>query len=240
MRVLILILIPALIVSFVWHIGLLGANRHLNQAESLKSSLKYEEAFAEYEEALGNPTLDPYIRYRYGLTAQDYVKNSRYFGGEINNNFIERAIELQEDNMAQEWPAFTRNHVVRGRLANLIGDGGLAIESFREALEMSPHRPSLYLDLANSQDIARAGELIDKSLDMNRMSNQAHWALTLLRVKQGRVDEAQAMYPQLHELGFPLFSYENLRDLVLVLEEAGYEGRAEHFRNMIRHTYLGI
>lgn len=225
-----ILLILLLCVSVLWHGKILRDNYHLNRAERLTSTLRYPEAFGEYEEAFGGYTLGSYARYRYGLTAQDYVKNSRYFGEEIDWSFVERAVRLQEENKTGVWSRFTRNYVVKGQLLSLLGSDG-AMKELEQALELSPHRPSIYLDMAGVSE--NPEEFIKRAQEENPRNVHALWELTLLRIRQGRLEEAQSFYPQLTEGHLNLFRFENLRDLILALEGAGKQEVADHFRKMV-------
>ena len=58
-------------------------------------------------------------------------------------NKLARALELQQENAAKEWPHFTRNYIYAAQIAHILGDFESSNKYFAKALELSPGRKSI-------------------------------------------------------------------------------------------------
>lgn len=232
-KILIVLYSLLLLCSLFWHGRIMAANRRLNLAErNLRISL-FPEAFNWYEKSLeiGGHTLNPYTRYRYGQGAKSYVRVSRFLDKDISEDYLERAVELQEENMDKEWTLFTRNYVVKGQLLTFLSEKERARESFEKALEMSPNRPNLYLDLSRAVP-SESEEMIGESMEMNPNNPKSYWELMLLRVRQGREEEAGELFSKVIGFNYNIFQFEPLSRLAEAYEEAGKDEMAHHYREL--------
>ena len=226
---------------YEWDMKPLLANQYVNRAEAYAQYMDFGRAFQEYENALdlNTHTLNPYTRYRYGMTALSYGRLARYFGVDLEKSALERAIRMQEENQIFEWPEFTRNYTVAGQLANALFEDGeegyevAAEEYFGKALSLSPYRPSIYLDMAKTSAIAgdyiKAEERIGQALEINQDNVEAKYRLLILRIQQKSNDEAWAFYRELGQIGYGLFSIDVLNELAITWEEAGDKETALRF-----------
>lgn len=230
--------LPLLLYSFyAFHLRVLLANWHLNRGEAYLKYSAFRRVYREYERALevGGPTLAPYTRYRYGLAVLSNAKLARYFDKEVSPEVLKRGLALQEKNNARVWENFTRNYTVAGRLSNALFERGekeyekKASRYFQKALELSPERPSIYLDMARTDiiagDLGEAEKDIERALAINENNEKALWELTLLRVRQQRFGEAEK---RIAEQGWP-FGFDRMNEIGRAYEEAGREKTALRF-----------
>jgi len=164
------------------------------------------EGFSEYEKALELNThvLNPYVRYRYGLSAISYSDISYHnFPEKTDKELLRKAIRMQEKNMENEWTSFTRNYTVAAKLCNAlsqVGEKGYTEKAeffLREALKLSPNRPSIYLAIADTNVVAgnleEAEKNVKRALDINRFDKKAISKLTSIKTKQQQLKQAERM-----------------------------------------------
>jgi len=149
------------LISFKAHIDILRANHQLNLAESIARNVGIEQAFAAFEKGLeyNAPPVSPNLRRRYAVIALAYYDavvyrctiSSGTVLDEINceslfddsRKHLVRALELQKENAATEWPRFTRNHIYAAQISHILGNYEASDLYFEKALELSPNRASI-------------------------------------------------------------------------------------------------
>ena len=147
------------IFSFKVHIDVLRANHQLNLAESLARNVGIEQAFAAFEKGLGYNAspVNPNLRRRYAVIAlayQDAIEKRCASDSEErceqlfanSKKYLARALELQKENAATEWPRFTRNYIYAAQISHILGDYEASDLYFKKALELSPHRTSINVE----------------------------------------------------------------------------------------------
>lgn len=232
--ILIVIYIPLLLFSlWQYHLKILWANYNLNQAEATLGQNNFPRAFQKYEKSLeiNTATLNPYLRYRYGAVILSFANFNRYLQREQNLEILKRGIDLQEKNAKKEWPYFTRNYVVAGQLSNFLFESSreeykeIAKHYFNKALELSPQRPSIYLEMAKTdiiaQDYLKAEEKIKKAMAIDESNKMALWPLLLLRIRQKKPEQVKTNFKEIVEFGYNFFSFDSLNELAWAYEEAG-------------------
>lgn len=75
-------------------------------------------------------------------------------------------------------------------------------------------------------DFGKAEVKIEKTLSLNPDNPEGLLQLVVLRIREGRVDEARRVLKRKYDLGSGLFDFDSLDRLGLVFERAGNEGRA--------------
>ncbi|MFH0792081.1 MAG: O-antigen ligase family protein, partial [bacterium] len=156
-----ILLIAVMTINNKYNIPELVANYRLNEGEQFFSQMDYSAGFNKFEDSLrvGNPAVSPYLRYRYGRMAVFYRENALVFSVETDRQTILRAIQLQEENAKNEWPIFTRNWVLAGKLTNILLEKSAepiektqlknqADSYFKKALELSSNHGIIYLEWA--------------------------------------------------------------------------------------------
>jgi O-antigen ligase len=148
--------------SFKIHLDILRANRELNLAEYLAQNVGVEQAFAAFEKGreYNAPPVNPNLRRRYAVIALAYydVVEKRcpinVTGSDPvtltcdtlfadSEKYLARALELQNENAAAEWPRFTRNYIYAAQISHALGDYEASDLYFKKALELSPGRTSI-------------------------------------------------------------------------------------------------
>lgn len=154
--------------SFKIHLDILKANHQLNLAESLASNVGVEQAFAAFEKGLEYNALpvNPNLRRRYAVIALAYYdiveKRCNVSGSELvtcdllykdAKKYLNRALILQQENAATEWPRFTRNYIYAAQIAHILGDYENSDIFFEKALELSPRRASIHAEWARLKNL---------------------------------------------------------------------------------------
>lgn len=147
------------------HADILRANHQLNLAESLARNVGVEQAFAAFEKGLEYSAVpvNPNLRRRYAVIALAYYgivdqrcslnpAGSDPAGLNCENLFsnskkyLVRALELQNENAATEWPRFTRNYIYAAQISHILDDYENSDSYFEKALELSPGRNSIHTE----------------------------------------------------------------------------------------------
>lgn len=136
------------------------ANYQLNSAETLAQKGAIYDAFGAFEKGLAyhSPPINPNLRRRYAVISLAYYdaveklcplsgdspkgdKCERLFAD--SKKYLARALVLQQENAATEWPRFTRNYIYAAQISHILGDYENSDIFFKKALELSPHRTSI-------------------------------------------------------------------------------------------------
>jgi len=172
------------IFSFKVHLNILRANHQLNLAESLARNVGAEQAFSAFAKGLeyNAPPINPNLRRRYAVIALAYhniVENycspnssgsdpdeppllrgdpdklncENLFNG--SKNYLARALELQQENAAAQWPRFTRNYIYAAQISHILGDYEASDLYFESALELSPNRTSINTEWARLKNLRK-------------------------------------------------------------------------------------
>ncbi|MBI1888489.1 MAG: O-antigen ligase family protein [Candidatus Spechtbacteria bacterium] len=143
-------------VSLKIHFDILKANYQLNRAEILAQKGRMDDAFGAFEKGLAyhSPPINPNLRRRYAVISLAYYdavkkhcesavdeKCEQLFAD--SKKYLARALVLQQENAAKEWPRFTRNYIYAAQISHILGDYENSDIFFKKALELSPHRASI-------------------------------------------------------------------------------------------------
>jgi len=148
--------------SFKIHIDILRANHQLNLVERLAQRGQIEQTFTAFEKGLeyNSPPVNPNLRRRYAVIALAYYdavekRCSPNPAGSApvglgcdelfsdSKKYLARALKLQKENAATEWPHFTRNYIYAAQISYILGDYENSDLYFEKALELSPSRISI-------------------------------------------------------------------------------------------------
>jgi len=154
--------LPLFIFSFKLHLDILRANHQLNLVERLAQRGQIAQSFAAFEKGLeyNSSPVNPNLRRRYAIIALAYYdavekhcspnpSESNPVGLDCNELFsdskkyLTRALELQKENAATEWPRFTRNYIYAAQIAHILDDYENSDLYFKKALELSSNRISI-------------------------------------------------------------------------------------------------
>jgi len=160
------------IFSFKIHLNILRANHQLNLVERLAQRGQIEQTFMVFEKGLeyNSPPVNPNLRRRYAVIALAYYDavekrcganglgptSAKASAGKSDpdrlgcaelfadsKKYLIRALELQKQNAATEWPRFTRNYIYAAQISHILGDYENSDLYFEKALELSPGRTSI-------------------------------------------------------------------------------------------------
>lgn len=245
-KIIIAIILPILFIFFLINIKILFINSYAYQAEKALAYNNLDSAFNYFEKTLGanDSTLSPYTRYRYASVILSYALNNKYLGQESNPEILKRGIELQIENSKKEWPYFTRNYLVAGQLSNYLGDYEQAKKYFNQALELSPNRPELFLELANTYMLIKnydsAEKQIKKALAYDQNSPLSNWQLLLLRIRQNKNQEASKMINKLHSIKYNILNFKSFNELAWAYEDAGNTEKAQVYYRVLAKLWPKI
>jgi O-antigen ligase/predicted Zn-dependent protease len=216
----------------------LVANYRVNQGERAFAEMDYYAGFNKFAEALAvnNPAVNSYLRYRYGRMAIMYQENALIFGVEIDRQVILKAIALQEENARKEWPVFTRNWVLAGKLANILlensGDPAEKIwlkkqadSYFEKALALSPNHGATYLEWARTDiiigDYLSAEQKISQAENINPKNGYLWWLRGIIAIKLKQNEIAEDCFTKAQLLGYKTLYPLSLAEAGKAYDQAG-------------------
>ena len=150
------------IFSFKIHLTIFRANHQLNLVERLAQRGQIEQTFMAFEKGLeyNSPPVNPNLRRRYAVIALAYydavekrcspdptgsgpdgLRCDDLF--DDSKKYLARALKLQKENAATEWPRFTRNYIYAAQISHILRDYENSDLYFKKALELSPNRISI-------------------------------------------------------------------------------------------------
>jgi len=184
-----IIVIPLFVVFTDKHLDILRANYHLNKAESLTAQNRIDEAFATFEKGLtyDSPTVNPNLRRRYAVIALAYynavdnlcAQNSAPDCTSLYTDsrfYLTHALKLQQENIVNEWPRFTRNYIYAARITHILGNYQQSDMYFEQAIDHSPQRASIYVEwsrlLKERGKLNQAAEKLTEAQSINPLVSQ--------------------------------------------------------------------
>jgi len=190
--ILMFLLFIIFIASIKIHTDMLKANHELNLAEKLVQTGRINQGFAAFEKGLeyNSPPINPNLRRRYAVIALAYYdaveKNCKSTGSDPvdlsderceklfddSEKYLARALELQKENAAAEWPRFTRNYIYAAQISHILGNYEESDAFFEKALELSPTRASIYKEwarlLEERGNIEKSKEKLNAAQEINK------------------------------------------------------------------------
>lgn len=224
--------LPLLIFSFKeYHIDFLAANYNLNKAEDLFNQHKYTAAFRFYEQGIkiNAPPVNPHLRYRYASALLQEGLNQKLKQPEAAKIHFQKALEILDENIAKEFPYFTRNYLLGGVISTLLFEmdekeyGVRSHEYFKKAIERSPRHGVIYLEWAKADFIAQnyeqGTEKIQKAISINPKFADPYWLFGIGLLYEGKEEEAYIQFQKAKMLGKDIDSKENIMQLIFVYDQ---------------------
>lgn len=233
-----ILLVAVITINNKYNIPELIANYRLNEGEENFSQMDYFAGFNKFEESLavGNHAVSPYLRHRYGRMAIFYRENALIFGVETDQQTILRAIQLQEENAQNEWPVFTRNWVLAGKLTNILLENSddsaekirlkkQADNYFQQAVDLSSNHGTIYLEWARTDIISgnysSAETKISRAENINPENGYVWWlrGIIALKTKQNQIAEENISKAQ--QLGYKTYYPLSFAEMGEIYDQVG-------------------
>ncbi|MGI0015758.1 MAG: O-antigen ligase family protein, partial [Nitrososphaera sp.] len=227
--ILIALLLPVLLFSFKkYHFDFLAANYRFNTAEEFYERKQYALAFEQYEKGLqvNAPPVNPYLRHRFSTALLEYAMATKTRQPDLAKKGLRKALALLDENIAKEFPYFTRDYFYAGVISTLLFETGereyeaQAHQYFTKAAERSPRHGGIHLEWAKLYFVAGAYDegtkKINEALAINQQWGELYWFLGIVQLNMKNDAGAERYFEIAQERGYDTKSEESLSQLTSI------------------------